>query len=188
MSPRGAAILSNPHPCGHIVYPSCNEQLLAEAVSLYASSGLKHGEAVMLILSDARLQAVDHRLSSVEGFRTRDLQQSGRLVYASAEKLLASFMKDGMPDEKTFKGRVGAMIERAQSAASRNGHPALVRAFGEMVNLLWGESVDATERLEAYWNDLIATYSISLMCSYSLDGPGLPSSLLECHSHNLQHE
>jgi hypothetical protein len=56
-----------------------------------------------------------------------------------------------------------------------------------MASLLWTHSFEATERIEAYWDDLIGEHSISLLCAYALNGAAqdLPASLLSCHSHHL---
>lgn len=49
MNPKASALLVDPHPCGHIVYPYTDRNLLAQAVCLYASAGLRKNEAVILI-------------------------------------------------------------------------------------------------------------------------------------------
>ncbi len=45
MTPKGVSILSNPHPCEQVVYQYTDDTLVAEAVALYSSAGLKDGEA-----------------------------------------------------------------------------------------------------------------------------------------------
>ena len=79
------------------------------------------------------------------------------------------------------------MIERAQAAVSTAENPGKVRAFGEMVSLLWNDNVHAAELVEAYWDDLIKQYSISLLCTYALldARKDLPPSLIDCHAHSL---
>jgi hypothetical protein len=49
MTPKTLEILTQ--PTGHIVYPHNNQAELVEAVSLFATSGLRNGEAVILIPS-----------------------------------------------------------------------------------------------------------------------------------------
>ena len=45
-----------------------------------------------------------------------------------------------------------------------------VRAYGEMVNLLWrdGKAQQAIE-LEQLWNELASKYSFALLCAYATD-------------------
>lgn len=40
MTPKTAALLADPHPDCHIVYPYTDERLVAGAVSLYTAGGL----------------------------------------------------------------------------------------------------------------------------------------------------
>jgi hypothetical protein len=91
--------------------------------------------------------------------------RAGSLSILDAHETLAAFMVDGMPDWFRFKTVVGGRIERAlvASAAPR------VRAFGEMVDVLWRNSnPQAAIRLEELWNDLGNVYSFSLLCAYRM--------------------
>lgn len=187
MTPKCVSILSHPHPGGHIVYPYTDEEHVAHAVALYASSGLKNGEAVILLMTRAHVEPIDRRLRAIGHLNTDHLQRTGQLTYAVAEKLLPAFMVDGMPDEDLFKAVFGQMIERAQAVAATENGPGLVRAFGEMVSLLWSDSVEAAARVESYWDDLVKQYSFSLLCTYALSDSrrSLPAELADCHSHNL---
>jgi hypothetical protein len=187
MSPKAIALLSNPHPCGHIVYPYTDEELIAQAVTLYATAGLKNGEGVILVATSAHLKAIDHRLTSYENFDTNKLLASGQLMYRDAGDMLPRFMVDDAPDEKRFKDIFRKAIETSQATVTKNEQPGLVRAFGEMVSILLADSEQNAELLESYWDDLIREYSISLLCSYTLTGKPLPHSLSNCHGHNLAH-
>lgn len=188
MSPKAIALLSNPHPCGHIVYPYTDEALIAQAVTLYATAGIKNGEGVILVATPAHLHAIDHRLTAYENLDTTALLASGQLMYREADDMLTRFMVDNVPDEKRFKDIFRKAIEKTQAAVTKNGQPGLVRAFGEMVSILLADSVQNAELLESYWDDLIKEYSISLLCSYTLTGANpLPHSLANCHGHNVAH-
>ena len=73
---------------------------------------------------------------------------------------------DGQLDEHLFRDVLGGVLAEAQRRSS-TGH---VRAFGEMVGLLWveGDRAAAT-RLEEYWNDLLRGAACSLFCAYPID-------------------
>src|SRR5262249_17252245 len=67
-----------------------------------------------------------------------------------------------------------------------------VRAFGELVGLLWKEGrYSAAVRLEQFWNRLITSHGLHLFCAYPIDifGPEFQSAgldaLLCAHSHVL---
>ena len=83
-----------------------------------------------------------------------------------ARETLDRFLVGGQPDEHLFRDVVGAVLAEAHRRSS-TGH---VRAFGEMVGLLWvaGDRAAAT-RLEEYWNDLLRGAAVSLFCAYPID-------------------
>jgi hypothetical protein len=180
MTPNSIETLTNPQPRGHIVYLYTNESQVVEAVCLFASAGLRKGDAVLLVLTEAHRQLVRQQLDE-EGFVLEELESSGRFLCTDAQGLLASFLIDGIIDEYRFKNTIGQMIEAAKES-SRN---CAVRVFGEMVDLICTSNPKATERLEELWNQVIEAHSVPLLCAYSLSGTRrvLPTPLLACHSH-----
>ena len=180
MTPNGIETLTNPHPRGHIVYPYTTESQIAEAVCLFASAGLRKGEAVLLVMTEAHYKPVRDRLEE-EGFSFASMVATGRLICQDAESLLNTFLSDGILNEHRFRTTIGGMIEEAKSASGNRP----VRVFGEMVDMIWTSNPKATERLEELWNDVIDAHSVPLLCAYSLSGsrPTLPAVLLGCHSH-----
>lgn len=183
MNATGEAILTQPHPRGHFVYPYTTESQFVDAVCLFAGTGLQNGESAILIMEQSHCEPVRRQLQD-NGFKVSELESTGRLICESAEELLATFLFDGIIDEYKFKQRVGTLIEKAKTAA-RGGQ---VRVMGEMVNLTVSENPKATERLEELWNDVIKIHSVSLLCAYCLGGTrpeALPASLIACHSEAL---
>jgi hypothetical protein len=183
MNSKAAEILSNPQPCGHIVYPYTDESQLVDAVCLFASAGLRKAETVLLVVSDAHCKPILERLKE-GGFDVESLTKSGQLMFEEAGELLASFLFDGIIDERVFRSKIGGIIERAKAASGNRQ----VRVFGEMVNLIWRSRRRATEHVEKLWNEIIHEHSVPLLCAYALSGTKLeafPSSLLACHSHAL---
>src|SRR6202011_5954575 len=114
--------------------------------------------------------------------------REGRLVMLGAEETLSRIMSDGQPDWNRFDQTVGALIRELQSR-TLNGQ---VRAYGEMVGLLWnsGHSAEA-ERLENLWNRLLTASGISLFCAYQIDvfgkefQTGVLDGVLCSHTHVL---
>ena len=181
MNSKAAEILSNPQPCGHIVFPYTDESQVADAVCLFASAGLRKGEAVLLVMTQAHCGPILARLER-EGFDVEALSKSGQLICEEAGKLLCSFVFAGHVDEQLFKLKVGGLIRRAKAGSSERQ----VRVFGEMVSLIWQSSQQTTERLEELWNEVIEEHSVPLLCAYALAGTkpdAFPQSLLACHSH-----
>jgi len=68
-------------------------------------------------------------------------------------------------DPVLFKSNVGDLIERLYDGEK----PSSIRAYGEMVDLLWQRgNADGAIRLEILWNQLASHYSFSLMCGYAV--------------------
>jgi hypothetical protein len=188
LNAKGTAILVNPHPCGHIVYPYTDESLVGQAVALFASAGLRDGEGVVLIMSANHCEAIKLRLQ-LEGISADAYERAGQLICVIAEELLTSFMPDGVIDEEVFKSTVGDLIERAKACVT-NGHPGKVRVFGEMVSQLRGKDLPSTTRLEELWNEIIDDHSVSLLCTYALSGgeDRVPDTLMDLHSHSIERD
>jgi|SRR5579871_2654338 len=186
MTPKTSALLADPHPRSHIVFPYTSESLIAEAVSLYSIGGLARDEAVVLITTPEHRDAIEERLEQ-DGFSVSQLTAAGRLVLMDAQELLNQFLVDGAPDPARFHQLVGGVIEKAR----HNSPSGKVRLFGEMVSLLYGENLAAASDLEELWNAAIDIYSVPLLCTYALDGPepeartAFPKKLLAAHSHQL---
>lgn len=188
MTSKTASLLTDPQPHSHIVYPSTDEALIAEAVGVFTSAGLKKGEAVVLVTTEPRREVIERRLQA-DGFDVRSVEGSGQLAFFEAGELLSVFLRDGMPDGEMFKTALTRVIERA-STNPETGAARKVRIFGEMVSLLYMDSnTSAAERLEEFWNKMVEAYSVSLFCAYSLAlkpaGHGLPQSIMDSHSHHV---
>jgi DcmR-like sensory protein len=179
-----SSLLTDPHPCRHIVYPYNDEQKAVNAVYLFASSGLSKGESVILIMADSRRAAITGRLADA-GSDLTALQLSGRLECISAETMVQSFMTNGALDEQVVKDTLGDIVVRARA----NSTSGKVRVFGEMVSLLLARNdLLAAGHLEELWNQIIQTHSISLFCTYTLLNSGyteLPETISKLHSHIL---
>jgi MEDS: MEthanogen/methylotroph, DcmR Sensory domain len=188
MNAKGAAILVNPHPCGHIVYPYTDESLVGQAVALFASAGLRNDEGVILIMSSGHCESIKLRLQ-LEGISTGAYELLGRLTCIMAEDLLAEIVPDGTLDEVLFKSTIARFIKKARASVG-NGHSGKVRVFGEMVSQLRNKDLNATTRLEQLWNEVIEEHSVSLLCTYALTGAEdhVPGALVDLHSQSIERE
>jgi hypothetical protein len=93
-------------------------------------------------------------------------------------------MKDGVPDWQPFHELCGGVI-----AEMRLQYPR-VRAYGEMVDLLWQDGLrDEAIRLEEFWHQLGKLQTFSLLCAYQIDNldSGVYDRALDCvcrsHTH-----
>jgi MEDS: MEthanogen/methylotroph, DcmR Sensory domain len=125
-------------------------------VTEYLGSGLQRGEAAIIIARPAHSEAFLQKLTGAG--------EPDQLVVLDAEQTLARFMVDGMPQWNAFRQVIGGLI-----AQVRLQYPA-VRAYGEMVDILWQDGKrQAAIRLEEYWNELARLQTFSLFCAYAMD-------------------
>ena len=95
------------------------------------------------------------------GYDVPELKRSGQYAPFDAAETLGLFMHDGQPEALRFKALVGELIEAATERS------AGVRAFGEMVAILWDEgNREGAINLEGLWNDLGRDHDFTLFCAY----------------------
>jgi len=157
------------------------EPELAATVARYADEGLAQGGRVLLVATRAHQTSIDAALLA-RGANPFTARASGRYVTFDAEETLSMLMVDGSPDPVAFRTLVGGAIAAARADGSR------VRAFGEMVALLWDDgNVLAALGLEALWNDLARTEEFELLCGYpstTLDQADLGQLDRVCQAHS----
>jgi hypothetical protein len=175
-------LLKQPAAGDHFVQVYREESFLFDAVAEYAGTGLRRGEGVIIVATPAHRAAFANRLER-DGLDVAQAEGQGQLVLLDAAQTLARFTAGGVPDWQTFHAEIGGVI-----AKLRLEYPT-VRAYGEMVDVLWrrGER-DAAIRLEEFWNDLAKLQTFSLLCAYHLDPLDAASTHpLECvckvHTH-----
>ena len=157
------SILADPGEREHSVQLYTNEGFLTSAVGHYAAVGLRRGEAIVLVVTPGHHVALVQRLVT-DGFDVAQLTDQGQLTILDAAETLSCIMVDGTPNAEQFMPLIGGVIERAASRYAR------VRAYGEMVDLLWqkGELTPALQ-LEELWNDLAKVRPFALHCAYAID-------------------
>lgn len=150
---------------GHDVSFYRADETLISSVVDFLTEGVRVGQPIIVIATEA------HRRAFAEGLRARGLDQdallAGRLaVWLDARDTLAAFMEGGLPDRELFMATVGSIFEKLLEKRQY----LLVRAFGEMVDLLAKDgNADGAIRLEQLWNELATKYKYSLLCGYSVD-------------------
>ena len=132
----------------------------------YVMDGLQAGESVVVIATASHRNALREKLVR-EGLDMELAEREDRYIALSAQDTLDQFMVSGTPDEERFRTVVGELIARARA----NGRD--LRAFGEMVALLWARGNRAgAVRLEQLWNRLLGSERFPLFCAYPRLGFG----------------
>lgn len=141
----------------HAVHLAVDDCDLVSALSSFVAEGLAEGEVCLVVATASHRDGLATRLALA------GLAEEARrlLVQLDAVSVLQGLLRDGRLDPRRFDSSLG----RAVRAAAGRGTG--LRAFGEMVGLLYGrgELVAALE-LERLWTALQRDRSFSLLCAY----------------------
>jgi KaiC/GvpD/RAD55 family RecA-like ATPase len=152
------------HVHQHAVQFYGNDDALFTTVAGFVSEGLVAGQPAVVIATKSHADSILEHLTG----RFIDVERAkhiGDLIVLDADNTLATFMKADEPDPTCFKRHVGDVI--AQALGGRVRTP--VRAYGEMVDVLWKQQKpEAAIKLEILWNELATTHAFSLLCGYSM--------------------
>ncbi len=148
----------------HFVQFYEHDDFLIESVATFIGAGLGAGDGAIVVATRAHREAIAKRLS-LQGIDLPTVQSRGQYVPLDAAETLSKFMVDDSLDETLFMQVADGLITR--TAKGRHG----LRAFGEMVALLWADgNTAAAIRLEELWNDLGKAHSFFLFCGYPMKG------------------
>jgi PAS domain S-box-containing protein len=164
LSPVHAERLTHRHADGteHLVQFYEDEHYLASVVGQFVGHGLAACESAVIIATPEHRRAFTEELAA-RGHDVEAAQASGRLVLVDARECLGRFMVGTKPDPSRF---VETIEQRIRAARAQSEH-ARVRAYGEMVDLLWRDgNSDGALLLEELWNELGRRHSFTLLCAY----------------------
>jgi hypothetical protein len=137
---------------------------MVQAACRYIMDGLRRGEAVLIVASQAHWAKMVGRLATVRGIDLVDSIMNGQLRHLDADVVLAGLLENGMPDDSRFHERAGALVERSL------GRFGQVRIVTELAGILWESGNRAAAlRLEELWNGLAARLPFTLLCTYRSD-------------------
>jgi hypothetical protein len=166
----------------HFVQFYRTDEYLIECLAGYVADALWNRQPAVVIAT------AEHRLKLEQRLRTKGVDLVNATMRRDfmtfdAREVMSRFMVEGRPDPVAFGQTVGAVIKEAIGVGRK------LRAFGEMVALLWMEGRrEAAIELEQLWNNLSREFSFSLFCAYPAacadatgDGPTL-SHICEAHT------
>jgi DcmR-like sensory protein len=180
-----AELLDQPEPEEHFVQLyGKDDRLLARNVSRYLREGLRRGDGLLVIATVEHRGSFVRQLNAEPAYARAVLE--GRLVFLDAEATLNRFMVDEEPDQERFESVIGEALSGVRTRSVHAG----IRAYGEMVGVLWeAGQISAAVRLEELWNQLLQASDVSLFCAYPIDvlGPEFRAAsvdaLLCAHTH-----
>lgn len=167
------APLPEPSPAwrtGHDVHFYDEEATLLPTVNRWLAEGVRAGQPMIVIATTAHLKHMKHNLA----VHVRDAFDNADILWLDARETLTAFMEGDRPNAELFNATIGNLFDRLVAKKSY----LVVRAYGEMVDLLWAAgNVNAAVELEGLWNAIAAKYAFNLLCAYS------KGSAMK-HSHN----
>lgn len=150
--------------CEHFVQIYEADDVFAATLASFVADGLRGGQAAVVIATPLHRRELVDRLSAM-GLDLARAMADDRLILLDAEEVIGIFMRNGWPDEELF----ASVIEEILGRAGRGGRK--VRAFGEMVAILWARGhCGATVRLEYLWHRLCEKENFPLFCAYPKTG------------------
>jgi MEDS: MEthanogen/methylotroph, DcmR Sensory domain/Histidine kinase-like ATPase domain len=165
----------------HVVQFYGRDEELADRVADYLREALDGGGVAIVIASAAHRRAFEARLTAAGADVTAAVHR-GAYLALDADETVRAVMTAGELDAGRFERVIGGLIRHA----GEGGRP--VRAYGEMVALLWdGGLAGAAVQLEEMWDSLGRRHPFSLFCGYparSVLGDGHPDAFAEvCRLH-----
>ncbi len=152
------------HAHHHAVQFYGNEESLFTTVGGFLSEGLVAGQPAIIIATEPHRQAIVDQLTA----RLIDVEHAreiGDLVLLDAHEALSMFMVGDVPDPTAFETHFGDLMTRILNGRTRS----VIRAYGEMVDVLWKEGrTEAAIKLEIMWNKLATAYQFALLCAYAM--------------------
>src|SRR5579872_5501162 len=166
---------------GHVVQFYGHEEELADRVAGYLLGALRHDGVAVVIATAAHRRAFEARLTRA-GVDVAAAARAGTYRTLDAGDAVRTLTAGGQLDRDAFDRLIGRLI----ADAGQGERP--VRAYGEMVALLWDAGlVNDAVQLEEMWSSLGLTRPFSLFCSYparSVTGDGHLEAFAEvCRLH-----
>jgi hypothetical protein len=137
---------------------------LARMVATFIAEGFIQGLPALVVATPEHRDAIVRKVDAMS-FNLDQLRAQGDFVVIDARETLEKFLVDGMPDALKFDAVMLPLLDKI----TRRRSDCVIRAYGEMVDVLWREGHEAAAvRLEMLWNQLANKRDFSLLCGYSM--------------------
>lgn len=144
----------------HVVKFYEDDAELVAAAGPYLAAAIHADGVALMIATEPHRRSFESALEA-HGVDVDSAKAAGRLLALDAATTMSQFRAGGGIDHNAFHEVIGGVLRSAAGA----GRP--VRAYGEMVALLWddGDALGAIE-LEKLWHELGRELPFTLVCSY----------------------
>ena len=148
----------------HAVQFYKDDDSLITIVAKFLAEGFTQYQPAVVIATPEHRSALEEALAARQ-LDVKRMRQLGDLVVLDAREVLETVIVDGVPHARLFNHVVGTVLGQVARI-----HPnRTIRAYGEMVNVLWKDGMTAAAiRLETLWNELAKSHDFKLLCGYSM--------------------
>ena len=132
---------------------------LCRIVSGFVAEGLALNQPALIIATQPHIDCIVENLTAAT-IDVEALKAKGDLLLLDARRTLSTFMVNG----HFYNASAGSALEKVS-----RGRATTIRAYGEMVDVLWKDGLSAAAiKLEMLWNRLANTHDFSLLCGYAM--------------------
>ncbi|HYG53518.1 MAG TPA: MEDS domain-containing protein [Flavobacteriales bacterium] len=147
-------------PAEHLVQVYDSKEIFLETLTGFVGTGINAGDSVIIIATSKNLGLLYDRLIG-HGININSLISENKFIPLNAEEALNTFMHNGMPNPDLFDQLIGGLYAKALKGSKK------VRAFGELVALLWENGNRAgSVKLESLWDHFCRKNALTLFCAY----------------------
>lgn len=136
---------------GQVVQLQDDAGRLSAQVARFLADGLLQADSALIIATPQHGELLRQALAGA-GVDLATVSRSGRLILLDAQQLLSGFLRSGRPDPELFHQVVSQPLA---STAAALVPPARLRAYTELVDLLWSAGQrSAAVQVEELWAEL----------------------------------
>jgi hypothetical protein len=144
----------------HFVQIYQDEDTFVNTLTSFVNEALQEGFTALVVATPVHHRQLEERLSQI-GHDLAALQTQDQYISLDAEATMGEFMVNGSVDGERFLQVATDILARA----TKNGRN--VRAFGEMVAIMWARGFyGATVKLEYLWHQFCTENSFAMFCAY----------------------
>ena len=148
----------------HAVQFYQDDESLVTVVVKFLAEGLKQSQPGVVVATLEHRRAIEDALLE-KGLDVARMKRFGDLVLLDARETLDTILADDMPHPELFNHVFGSAL----GELSRMHPNRPIRAYGEMVDVLWKDGMStAAIRLEMLWNGMAKSHDFKLLCGYSM--------------------
>jgi len=157
--------MSTQFPGTHSVQIYERDADLVTSVGGMLASSLSFGDSALVVATHEHRERITHELKNL-GIDVHACIEQGRYVALDAAEVMASVMREGLPERELFDTNFGSVLKEVRQHA-RNQNRGLT-VYGECVALLWDEGrKQAALTLEEFWQDVFREdHTFHLHCAY----------------------